>query len=143
MVLVNLDTSDGLTNGAVGVLTHVTIRDNQPKVIWLDFVSEVGIQCRMANDELMHREQRAVLDTPLQKYQDIMISFKTGAAIYRSQFAVVPAEAMTFHKSQCKTMTRVAVHVRYFPKSKTKGKGMKIKRTMLYVGCSRVTSLDG
>jgi len=52
--------------------------------------------------------------------------------IDRKQFPVVPAEAITIHKSQGATYSKVAVHLK---------RGIKL--ASLYVGCSRATSASG
>jgi len=54
------------------------------------------------------------------------------SSIDRKQFPVVPAEAITIHKSQGATYSKVAVHLK-----------RGIKRASLYVGCSRATSASG
>jgi len=47
-------------------------------------------------------------------------------------FPVVPTEAITIHKSQGATYSKVAVHLK-----------RGIKRASLYVGCSRATGASG
>lgn len=60
---------------------------------------------------------------------------KVGKRIHvnRQQFPVLPAEAMTIHKSQGSTYPLVAVHIGNYG----------LSRSLLYVTLSRVTSAKG
>ena len=54
--------------------------------------------------------------------------------IYRIQYPLEPAEALTIHKSQGQTFGKVAVCIHM---------DQKMDRAKLYVAISRVTSLNG
>jgi len=71
--------------------------------------------------------------TPIYKTARVFQHGISGhSSIDRKQFPVVSAEAITIHKSQGATYSKVAVHLY-----------RSIKRALLYVGCSRATSASG
>ena len=142
MITSNMIVSDGLTNGAVGILKKIVLsntkNDTKPKVkrCWFDFVDEdIGRNTR--NDSLHYFTKDKVNFsnkwTPL-KYQEEEIKKSTGAKyqIVRKQFALIECEAMTIHKSQGQTYKKVGV-----------GLTPSMTRALLYVGMSRATSLNG
>jgi len=130
MMTVNIDTSDGLVNGASGILMDISFNtSNSPHVLWIKFIDEsVGINTRA---ECPHS-----LDfswTPIYKItKSFQFHSSQQITIDRKQFPVVPAEGITIHKSQGATYSKVVVHT--FP---------RMSRESLYVACSRSTSAAG
>ncbi|GBP58779.1 ATP-dependent DNA helicase PIF1 [Eumeta japonica] len=64
----------------------------------------------------------------------VLFDKSTGIAtrMQRTQFPIVPAEGITIHKSQGATLEKVVVHI-----------SKNVKRSMLYVACSRAMSSFG
>ncbi|RWS10742.1 uncharacterized protein B4U79_00026 [Dinothrombium tinctorium] len=119
MISVNIDIEDGLVNGATGILKLIKYSSFQNKKkairLWLLLDScDAGTQARQF----------------FALYQKIRRNL--SISIQRQQFPVVPAEAITIHKSQGGTYQAVAVHL-----------SQKMRRSEIYVACSRVTKLSG
>ncbi|XP_046974744.1 uncharacterized protein LOC124541014 [Vanessa cardui] len=141
MITVNLDTSDGLVNGTTGLLKaieygrHITTNERRPLRLWLQFDNNVGIATRN-KFEVHTRNHHAYIEsqwTPLETSTYTVKQWKSSnLKVHRSQFPVVPAEGMTIHKSQGCTMEKIVVHL-----------SRNVKRSMLYVACSRATSASG
>jgi len=130
MMTVNVDTSDGLVNGATGVLREIGFStSNTPNILWIEFLDEsIGVSARL---KCSHRQEPSW--TPVVKIiKSFQINSSQATTIDRKQFPVVPAEAITFHKSQGATYNKVVVHT---------SSGMQ--RAALYVACSRATSAAG
>lgn len=132
MIVVNINTNDGLVNGATGVLREIdckSVKGSQiPYRLWLEFPEErIGPKARSKE------KNRKYLDkdlTPIHFYQCTFTKYQS--TVNRTQFPLVPSEAITIHKSQGSTYTSVAVHIR-----KT------ISRPLCYVAFSRATSANG
>lgn len=135
MVTNNIDTKDGLVNGATGILKkldfHITSYGKKiPIIAWIDFNDEnIGKKTR-----IKARCQDNIL-TPIRLIQrSFQYKKKKDATVIRQQFPLIPAEGMTVHKSQGSTFKTVAVHT---------SEKRALTRALLYVACSRVTSLNG
>ncbi|CAD6226277.1 GSCOCG00011864001-RA-CDS, partial [Cotesia congregata] len=110
MVTVNIDVEDGLVNGAVGILQGYELNNKREiSRLWLDF-----------SDDQIDKIMKNIQPT------------KKIVTIIREQFPLVPAEAITIHKSQGGTYNTVVIHL---------VKGMK--KNELYVAFSRCTMLNG
>jgi len=84
-----------------------------------------------ARSKCSHRQEPSW--TPVVKIiKSFQINSSQGTTIDRKQFPVLPAEAITIHKSQGATYSKVMVHT---------SPGMQ--RAALYVACSRATSAAG
>lgn len=137
MIVVNINTNDGLVNGATGILRDIdciSAKDSQiPKRLWLEFPEEkIG---SMARSKETNRKYLGKNLTPIYPYQCNFTKYQQGSgqiAVNRTQFPLVPAEAITIHKSQGSTYTSVAVHMR-----------RGITRALCYVAFSRATSANG
>lgn len=131
MMTVNIDTADGLVNGASGILMELGFNSdlNSPQVLWIKFLDEsVGINART---KCTHRSEPSW--TPVLKtVRSFQYHSNEQVTIDRKQFPVVPPEGITIHKSQGATYTNVVVHT---------SAGMQ--RKALYVACSRATSAAG
>ncbi|CAF0812519.1 unnamed protein product [Brachionus calyciflorus] len=141
----NMDISDGLVNGAVGILRKIVYtKKRQPDIdplvkrVYLDFGDlEIGqaqrssLRDKQVADKLSVREQREW--TPLPFSEEIIDRAKSGKKyhIVRKQFSLVEAESITIHKSQGQTCPSVAV-----------GLSDRLTRPLLYVAFSRATKLN-
>ena len=142
MISNNSDVSDGIVNGATGVLKKIVKTNNKTetkplvKRVWIDFGDiNVGLKTRKENRELFAKDSisRANEWTPIE-CNALTIKQSEGGRYHvdRLQFSIVECEAMTIHKSQGQTYSIVAV-----------GIDGHLTRALLYVSMSRVTSLDG
>lgn len=131
MITVNINTADGLVNGATGRLMQIDHRgpERTPVILWLHF-SEPGVGV-IARSKKPHPNESSW--TPIEKVvRTFQYRRNEQVSIERRQFPIIPAEAITIHKSQGATYRLVAIHTK---------KGMS--RSALYVGCSRATSASG
>ena len=130
MMTVNVNTSDGLVNGATGILKEISFNTGgSANILWIRFFDEsVGINAR---PQLPHRVESTW--TPIQKIlKNVQYHSNETVTIDRKQFPLVPAVAITIHKSQGATYDKVAIYTT-----------SRMKRPALYVGCSRATSAAG
>jgi len=143
IITLNQDVSDGIVNGAVGVLKKIVLHKNPSsekplvKRVWLLFENiDVGKKTRINNIDL------CVCDDVDAKFNWTPINcirqrIKTnnmggGYSIDRIQLPIVEAESFTIHKSQGKTYQKCAVYI-----------SAALTKSLLYVALSRVTSLEG
>jgi len=130
MMTVNVDTGDGLVNGASGILMQIDFdTSNTPTILWIKFSEEtVG---EIARSKRAHRSEP--LWTPIQKLvRSFHYKNNEQVTIDRRQFPVVPAEGITIHKSQGATYGKVVVHT-----------SSRMERASIYVACSRATTASG
>src|SRR5207237_1267658 len=133
------DTSDGLVNGAIGILRKISYGTTScgkkvPLKVWMEFPKNVGV--KLKKKEKLHMDF-----VPLNKESRVIHSWPgKKLEVVRIQFALVPAEAITIHKSQGSTFTSVVISITYYTKN-----GIKrwINRRAMYVGFSRCTTLSG
>lgn len=144
MVIANISTEDGIVNGAIGELMQINIGQTVggkevAKRVWIKFdESEVGSITRQQCKRKCTLEGEPIDDwnnwTPIDLIQ---LEFQLGNAgnrkITRMQLPIVEALALTVHKSQGATYELVSFHI---PRK-------NLKCNMLYVGCSRATSVRG
>jgi len=146
MVTTNLNTKDGIVNGAVGTLKYIEENPNQNE----PNISKVFFDFGNKYTGLITREtafsKAKYLDQKLNKEFNknwIPIDFLTYTLynsmqksstfkINRLQYPIVPCESMTIHKSQGQTMPLVAVSIK---------KDAQLNRERRYVAFSRVTSI--
>jgi len=140
MMTVNLDTSDGLVNGSIGILRGIEYGttktgDKVPVLCWFEFKKDVGHKAREKSQKKLHhyvpitRESRTIHSWPGRDLE-----------VVRSQFPFTCAMAITIHKSQGSTFENVVLSPQYRTST---GKLRQIPRRALYVGLSRCTSLKG
>ncbi|KAK3932414.1 ATP-dependent DNA helicase [Frankliniella fusca] len=139
MVTYNLDTDDGLCNGATGKLKRIDFGTNakgekKPLRLWIKFHEcHVGKKMRHIHKKTISEHQIPDTWTPL---FPLAVTVKTrknsSLKINRMQFPLTLAHALTIHKSQGQSLKKVVVHIK-----KT------LSRELLYVACSRATSLNG
>lgn len=155
MITTNIDVEDGIVNGAIGVLKNIELlsedehfaeleAQNEPSTsvvthkqrlrLWIEFPLEMmGQRCRLkAKPHVICK--REVLDFKWTPITTRSANIPLGPTIkcHRIQFPIVPACAITIHKSQGGTFDRV---VYQYDKSQ--------QNQLVYVALSRVTSLDG
>jgi ATP-dependent DNA helicase PIF1 len=111
MIVINIDISDGLVNGAVGILKHITF-DSEKKVqiVWIQFPNDkVGLSRRRQQiyRSIAKRENVSSQLVPIiREAVDLILkdqfgrTYSTKNKITRLQFPLYAAEAMTIHKSQ-------------------------------------------
>ena len=119
---INNDTSDGLVNGATGILQRIeygTRGDTQqarvPCILWIEFDDPTVGKEKRANSKARYLRGNTILNT----WTPIGLEtrrFQRGKAvscyhIVRKQFPFVVAEALTNHKSQGDTYECVVVHI--------------------------------
>ncbi len=62
-IIMNLDTTDGLTNGCIGILKNITFENNKPIIIWLEFSNKItGNNSRKDNNKLFQTYNITVPD---------------------------------------------------------------------------------
>jgi len=142
MLLVNLNVADGLTNGSSGILKRISYdKNNVATLIWIQFDNlQMGSATRLSYSNIM-KDLSIQNCTPIERYMSVITSSKQKTdgplQVHRYQFPVICSEAITIHKSQGLTLPSVVLKLKY-------GKfNRKISRRLLYVGCSRVTNLEG
>ena len=138
MITKNVDVEDGLVNGAVGILEYISVEEltKQPTKLWLNFGSAaIGKKAKICHSNILINSEFKEGLVPISKASAVLhISSNQNLQIVRKQFPVVPAEAITIHKSQGQTYEEVCLDFR---------KSKKITRKMLYVALSRVSKLSG
>jgi exonuclease III len=133
MITHNIDTDDGLTNGATCVVKHFEIVDEMPTILWIKFEDpNIGAALRQ---KMKSYFKNGIENTwvPLQKVdRQFQVGKYKSILIIRKQFPLKPAFALTIHKSQGISLPKVCVSFQG-----------RIPPHMVYVALSRVTSLSG
>ncbi|XP_058811059.1 uncharacterized protein LOC131675952 [Topomyia yanbarensis] len=121
MVTTNVDVEDGLVNGAIGELKCVEHDEDDAHEeivkLWIKFDTRLDPHFQTANIKLSISAN---------------IKLSSGIKCKRIQFPIVSASALTVHKSQGGTFSEIVYD---YDKSQD--------QQLVYVGLSRVTSLDG
>jgi ATP-dependent DNA helicase PIF1 len=142
-ITINQDVSDGIVNGAVGILKKIILHKKaakdktKVKRVWLLFENkDIGKKSRENNIDLCAGDDvdASLYWTPINCIRQRVKTNNVGGgyAIERIQLPIEEAEAFTIHKSQGKTYQKVAVNV-----------SSSLTKALLYVAMSRVTSLEG
>ncbi|KAK3921374.1 ATP-dependent DNA helicase [Frankliniella fusca] len=139
MITYNIDTEDGLCNGATGILKQIDFGTNaegnqKPLQLWIQFDdADVGHTARKKMSCVMNHKNIPNTSTPITPVAVTVKRRKTGTLkVVRKQFPLTLAHAITIHKSQGLTLPKVVVHI----------KG-RISRDLLYVSFSRATHING
>ena len=134
MITINIDVTDGLTNGAMGTVTNVVIDERTGKIITI----LVAFDSKHIGQEAMHTSvhkssnQNAV---PMYKTQATFpIHQKASCQATGSQFPLTLAWAVTIYKCQGLTLPEIVIDM-------TPAKG-KFKPGEAYVAFSRVRTLE-
>lgn len=140
MMTINIDIEDGLVNGACGVLRHIHFEKDIPLVLYIHFDSKrVGQKLKAELAARYHHpseDEKKEWVPILKSTKEITTHVNQRHQIYRKQFPVVLAEAVTIHKSQGQTYESVCVTL------SAGKKRIPVTRPMLYVALSRVTKLS-
>ena len=141
MVTSNIHTADGITNGAIGILRHVTCRKvttdsgikSTPVIAWIEFPDQrTGSKAR---EEYRGYKSDEILDswTPIGLDTKTVVNWEgRHLRVVRTQFPLTPAEAITIHKSQSLTILQMVLSIH-----------VGISRSLLYTGCSRAKTSGG
>jgi len=148
-VSTNINVTDGLFNGATGSLEMIeygTRRNGEriPTKAWIDFRNPlIGVQKRSitkAYQKNKHIPSHLVRIDRIKR--NLSKSRHHGLELVRTQIPLVAANAMTINKAQGSSLPEVVVSVSRF-KTKKGTWTRKLTRELLYVACSRATSLAG
>jgi hypothetical protein len=135
MIMQNINLEDGIVNGTTGFLRKVTLVNNEPVFIWLEFDdTSVGKLTRLSNKKLVEKEKVSEKNwTPFPKsIFNVQLEEKSNLLCTRKQFPVIPAEAITICKCQGSSYQNAVSNI---------DKGMRISE--YYVSWSRTTTLEG
>ncbi|VDN24275.1 unnamed protein product [Gongylonema pulchrum] len=103
-VTYNLDTSDGLINGATERLVHIDMAQQRPETNAPRKPPTVGTNLRRRYGTIIAASQYPPNWTPLEPATvTIKCNKLCNLQVLRKQFPIVPAEAITIHKSQGQT----------------------------------------
>ncbi|KAE8740532.1 hypothetical protein FOCC_FOCC013959 [Frankliniella occidentalis] len=140
MITYNIDTEDGLCNGATGKLKKISDfgqnekHEKKPLRVWIKFDEQhVRTQARHKHKDIMKARKIPQSWTPIYpKVVKIKTRKNCSLKVNRMQFALTLAHAITIPKSQGQTMKQVVVHL-----------SNRMTKQLLYVACSRATTIDG
>ena len=136
-ISINVDVSDGLTNGATGVIKFIDYRVPNSKrcsIIWIKFDCPTVGQNTRSKYFSLYKSGISKTWTPV---FEISRQFSVGknrdCFVLRRQFPISPSGAKTVHKSQGDTMCNAVVHL-----------GSNRRQAHVhYVALSRVQNLQG
>lgn len=133
LMILNINTADGLVNGALGRLRRIH-RDTNGRAIllWIEFDGNVGNEAR--RPYRIHMQENGIPPTwtPVELVVRAIKQQGQRIEVIRQQFPIIEAEAITVYKSQGGTYPNVAFHV---PQT--------WRRSEVYVAFSRVTNANG
>lgn len=134
MITTNIDVSDGLFNGATGIMQYIEQGVNRPQTVWIQFDDPtIGVSARSERKIISDKLKLPANLTPVQRVvKTFQVTKKGQVQICREQYPLTIAEGITIHKSQGQSMSIVVVQLK---------KGMS--RSLLYVAVSRAISLEG
>lgn len=139
MMTYNVDVEDGLCNGTTGTLQRIDFGtnsegDKKPLRLWMKYDEpRVGSALRKKFAHYIKNFKIPHDWTPLEPIK-LTIKRKKNSSlkINRKQYPLTLAHALTIHKSQGQSLKKVVVHIK-----------KNLSRELLYVACSRATSLQG
>ena len=143
IISTNIDRNDKIVNGMVGILREI-IEDTKPKDgdpsivrVYLEFDDEsVGMELRQKSKKLYKSDNISAENSkkwlPISFFEETIQLTHTKDKIIRKQFKLIEGEAMTIHKAQGQTFRQAAINM-----------GENLTQALLYVACSRVTTING
>ncbi|XP_062592424.1 uncharacterized protein LOC134253849 [Saccostrea cucullata] len=134
-ISVNLDVTDGLTNGASCVVKYIEYKESQlrPAIVWVLFAdSNIGISRRHQYRHLFSTNVNTAWTPIFEAKRTFVYNRKTYE---RVQFPLQPSAGKTIHKAQGATLSKAVI-------SLAQTRQRKIPH-IHYVALSRVRSLDG
>lgn len=139
MVTYNIHTEDGLCNGATGTFKKIDLGknkngDTKPLRLRIKFNDKrIGKITRQKYIHIAEKIGAGRSWTPILPTKLTITRRKSSSLrINRKHFPLTLAHALTIHKSQGQTLKKVVLHL-------SKG----LTRELMYVACSRATSLKG
>ena len=143
---INIDTNDGMTNGATCYVKAIDYRqDNttqkQPSLIWVKFTDQnVGQITRSKYYQLYDKTINASWTPVFDTKRTFSHRPKKGknVIVTRIQFPLKPSAAKTIHKAQGTTLDKVVIDMGNKNLHKT-----RVPSQMHYVALSRVTDISG
>lgn len=118
-VTTNIDVSDGLFNGATGILRKIDYGKNTkgeivPVIAWMEFENEIiGSSLRQSPNWVQKYNNDSVTKewTPIERItRTLSVSHKySGMELMRTQIPLLAANAMTIAKAQGSSLTGVVV----------------------------------
>jgi len=130
MLTHNIDTTDGLTNGAL-----CTIKDFNQKCIWVLFENEdIGVICRQNKRSLYGKGVNPLWTPILTVDKQFQVGRNQDVKVIRRQYPLAPCAGITIHKSQGCSLDEAVIS---FSGKRAPGPHM------VYVALSRVTHLSG
>ncbi|XP_062542339.1 uncharacterized protein LOC134210305 [Armigeres subalbatus] len=137
MVTTNVEVDDGIVNGAIGQLMHIELNEDEPEQrmirLWFMFENEAIGATRRVKSRPLVCSKPGVLQPQWTPITRRSANITLGSMkCKRVQFPIVPACALTVHKSQGGTFPQIVY--RY-------DRGQE--QQLVYVGLSRVSSLEG
>ena len=158
MLVENINVSDGLYNGSIGILKHIIYRktpcENRLfiKRLYLHFNESpsTGNANRRENRSVFNKDNINPIATngvrlTLIEPKKLVLKFRNKShadfKLEREQFPLVECEAITINKAEGQTYEKIGVPLNYTINS---GKqSINLDRNKLYVAMSRVTKLSG
>lgn len=139
MLTTNVDVEDGLVNGAIGILRHIehrTLAKNESgsRLIWLEFENHhIGRLRRIKYRAHIRTNKHDLKEewVPIE-LRTVNINVTPKIKCRRYQFPLLPACALTIHKSQGSTFEKIVYDYH-----------KNHKQQLVYVALSRVTCLQG
>jgi len=136
-ISVNVNVSDGLANGAGGIIQHIQLTTGNMKasgIVWILFDdNKVGARTR-ADSRTLYKSHIDHTWTPIVPLsRQFQVGRSHSAQVLRKQFPLRQSAAKTIHRSQGDTMDQVVVD---FTSSRK-------EPHIHYVGLSRVRTLEG
>ncbi|KAJ8048747.1 ATP-dependent DNA helicase PIF1 [Holothuria leucospilota] len=130
----NTNVSDGLTNGASGIIKYIDmVDDNSVTCIWVAFDdASVGKQSRIENRHYFHRNIQHSWTPVFRASRLFRVGKHHNAQVLRKQFPLRPASAKTVHRSQGDTVSQLVVNI----------PGKTAHCHICYVALSRVTTMS-
>ena len=110
LITTNIDVSDGLANGAIGRLVRIEYNEDKIKRVWLDFPNspKTGQEIRRKSAAYAQQHDISRLAVPiLPRTSSIPLNNNKTIVAKRQHFPLIPACAMTIHKSQGGTFPEI------------------------------------
>ena len=134
-VSLNIDTEDGLTNGAPAVVKKFDFRvpsSSRCSIIWVEFLSpDIGKKWRLKYKHLYNNLISNTWTPILETCRKFTFMYYKSYLIVRRQFPLYLSSGKTIHKAQGSTLKEAVLHF-----------GKKKIDHIHYVGLSRVTQLS-
>ena len=135
MLATNLDILEKLSNGKIGMVAHIKLENGQVTTVYIKLDDELAGTKLISSDNLAKR----IKAIPLKRTEatiNIHPNKTNSPAIKRTQFPFMLAWVCTVHKVQGNQFKEAVINFELI-------KQRRFNNGQIYVGHSRVTSLDG